>query len=110
MSEVWACICTQAQETSRAAGDTWHIDEVFVTIQGQRQYLWRAFDQDGDVIDNLVQRWSNQQAAERFFRRLLKGQGREPRWLVTDKLRGYGAAHRTIMPTVHHLNDVYANN
>ena len=91
-------------------GDTWHIDEVFVTIQGQRQYLWRAVDQDGDCIDILVQRRRNQRAAERFFRRLLKGQGREPRWLVTDKLRSYDAAHRTIMPTVPHSNDVYANN
>ena len=54
-------------------GDTWHIDEVFVTIQGQRQYLWRAVDQDGNVIDILVQRRRNQQAAECFFRRLLKG-------------------------------------
>jgi putative transposase len=91
-------------------GDIWHIDEVFVTIQGQRQYLWRVVDQDGDTIDILVQRRRNQQAAERFFRRLLKGQGGEPRWLVTDKLRSYDAAHRTMMPTVNHLNHVYANN
>jgi putative transposase len=91
-------------------GDTWHIDEVFVTIQGQRQYLWRAVDQDGDVIDILVQRRRNQRAAERFFGRLLKGQGSEPRWLVTDKLRSYDAAHRTIMPAVNHINHVYANN
>ena len=83
---------------------------MFVTIQGQRQYLWRAVDQDGDTIDILVQRRRNQQAAERFFRRLLKGQGGEPRWLVTDKLRNYDAAHRTMMPTVNHLNHVYANN
>ncbi len=91
-------------------GDTWHIDEVFVSIQGQRHYLWRAVDQDGDVIDILVQRRRNQHAAERFFRRLIKGQGGEPRWLVTDKLRSYDAAHRTVMPTVHHKNHVYANN
>jgi len=91
-------------------GDTWHIDEVFVTIQGQRQYLWRAVDQDGDTIDILVQPRRNQRAAERFFRRLLKGQGGEPRWLVTDKLRSYDAAHRTIMPTVKHINQFYANN
>jgi putative transposase len=58
----------------------------------------------------LVQRRRNQRAAERFFRRLLKSQGREPRWVVTDKLRSYDAAHRTIMPTVHHLNHLYANN
>jgi len=91
-------------------GDTWYIDEVFVTIQGQRHYLYRAVDQDGDVIDILVQRRRNQRAAERFFRRLLKAQGCEPRWLVTDKLRSYDAVHRTIMPTVTHLNHVYANN
>lgn len=91
-------------------GDTWHIDEVFVTIQGQRQYLWRAVDQDGDVLDILVQRRRNQRAAKRFFRRLLKGQGREPRWLVTDKLRSYDVAHREVMSTVEYLNTVYANN
>jgi len=91
-------------------GDTWHLDEVFVSIQGERHYLYRAVDQDGDVIDILVQHRRNQRAAERFFRRLLKSQGREPRWLVTDKLRSYAAAHRTIMPTVTHLNHVYANN
>jgi len=91
-------------------GDTWHIDEVFVTLQGQRQYLWRAVDQDGDTIDILVQRRRHWRAAERFFRRLLKGQGGEPRWLVTDTLRSYDAAHRTIMPSVNHLNHVYANN
>ena len=91
-------------------GDTWHIDEVFVTIQGERHYLWRAVDQDGDTIDILVQRRRNQRAAERFFCRLLKGQGSEPRWLITDKLRSYDAAHRTMMPTVSHINQVYANN
>ena len=91
-------------------GDMWHIDEVFVTIQGQHQYPWRVVDQDGDVIDILVQRRRNQQAAERFFRRLLKDQGGEPRWLITDKLGSYAAAHRTIMPRVNHINNVYANN
>jgi putative transposase len=91
-------------------GDIWHIDEVFVTIQGQRQYLWCAVAQDGDVINILVQRRRNQKAAERFFHRLLKGQGREPRWLITDKLKSDGAAHRTMMPTVNHSNQVYANN
>jgi putative transposase len=64
----------------------------------------------GDVIDILVQRRRNQHAAERFFRRLIKGQGGESRWLVSDKLRSYDAAHRTVMPTVHHKNHVYANN
>ena len=91
-------------------GDTWHLDELFVTIQGQRQYLWRAVDQDGDLIDILVQPRRDQCAAERFFRRLLKGQGSEPWRLVTDKLRSYGAAHRTIMPSVIHDTERYGNN
>ena len=63
-----------------------------------RYYLWRAVDQDGDVIDILVQPRRDQRAAKRFFRKLLKGQGDEPRRLVTDKLRSYSAAHRAVMP------------
>ena len=68
-------------------GDIWHLDEVFVKIRGERHYLWRAVDQDGDVIDVLVQRHRNARAAERFFRKLLKGQGSTPWQLVTDKLK-----------------------
>ncbi len=88
-------------------GDAWYLDEVFITIQGEQHYLWRAVDQDGDTIDILVQRRRNKKAAERFFRRLLKGQGVEPRWLITDKLRSYDAAHRTTMPSVKHINDAW---
>ena len=91
-------------------GDTWYLDELFVTIQGQRQYLWRAVDQDGDVIDILVQSRRKRGAAARFFRRLLKGQGRGPRRLITDKLRSYAAAHRTVMPAVVHSIQQYENN
>jgi len=91
-------------------GDTWHLDELFLTIHGERQYLWRAVDQDGDVVDILVQPRRNRQAAERVFRKLLKGQGSEPRRLVTDKLRSYSAAHRAIMPSVIHVTERYANN
>ena len=91
-------------------GDTWYLDELFVTIQGRQQYLWRAVDEDGDVIDILVQSRRNRRAAIRFFRKLLKGEGREPRRLITDKLRSYGAARRTVMPSVVHVTDQYANN
>ena len=59
-------------------GDTWYLDELFVKIQGQQQYLWRAVDEDGDVLDILVQSRRNRRAATRFFRKLLKRQGREP--------------------------------
>ena len=91
-------------------GDTWHLDEVFVTIQGRQQYLWRAVDEDGDVLDILVQSHRNRRAAVRFFRTLLKTQGRIPRRLITDQLRSYAAACRTVMPSVVHVTDQYANN
>ena len=91
-------------------GDTWYLDELFVTIRGQRQYLWRAVDQDGDVIDILVQPRRDRHAAARFFRKLLKGQGRGPRRLITDKLGSYAAAHRTVMPAVVHSTRQYENN
>ena len=70
-------------------GDTWYLDELFVNIQGRQQYLWRAVDEDGDVIDMLVQSRRDRWAAVRFFRKLLKGQGCAPRRLITDKLRSY---------------------
>ncbi len=91
-------------------GDVWHLDEVFVKIRGERHYLWRAVDQDGDVIDILVQRYRNARAATRFFRKLLKGQESKPWQLVTDKLKSYGAARRSIMPTVDHNMVRYGNN
>ncbi len=91
-------------------GDTWYLDELFVTIQGRQHYLWRAVDEDGDAIDILVQSRRDRWAAVRFFRKLLKGQGREPRRLITDKLRSYAAAHRTVMPSVVHSSRQYENN
>ena len=80
----------QLQKRQRRLVDTWHLDEVFVTIHGEQQYLWRAVDQDGDTIDIRVPRRRNQHAAVRFFRWLVKGQGVEPRWLLPDKLRSDG--------------------
>ncbi len=91
-------------------GDTWHLDEVFIKINGQQQYLWRAVDQDGDVIDILVQPRRDQRAAEKFFRRLLQGQGKEPFRIITDRLRSYSAAMRTTLSNVAHCVDRYANN
>ena len=73
-------------------GDRWHLDEVFLTINGKLQYLWRAVDQDGDVLDILVQARRNKQAAKKFFRKLLKGLQYVPRAIITDKLRSYAAA------------------
>jgi putative transposase len=92
-------------------GDTWYLDEVYiVTVRGERRYLWRAVDQDGDVLDILVQKRKDKQAAARFFKKLMKGQGRSAREIITDKLPSYDAARKAIMPTSMHRHDRYANN
>ncbi|PWI06990.1 IS6 family transposase [Streptomyces sp. NWU339] len=91
-------------------GDKWHLDEVFVKINGVRHYLWRAVGQDGTVLDILVQNRRNKAAARRFFRRLLKGIGAVPRVIVTDKLRSYRAAHHEVMPSVEHRSHKGLNN
>ena len=90
-------------------GDTWHLDEVFVTITGRRHYLWRAVDQDGNVLDILQPR-RDAKAAKRFFRNLLTKQCRVPRVLVTDKLRSCAVAHPAVMPSVKHRQSRYLNN
>ena len=91
-------------------GDTFYIDEVFVKIQGKQQYLWRAVDQDGEVIDVFLQKRRDGKAAKRFFKRLLKVHRSEPRKIVTDKLRSYGVAHRELIPDTIHDTSQYANN
>ena len=91
-------------------GDTFYIDEVFVKINGKHQYLWRAVDQDADVVDVFLQSRRDGVAAKRFFKRLLRRQGEEPRQIVTDKLRSYGIAHRELIPDTIHNTSQYANN
>ena len=91
-------------------GDVWHVDEVFITLRGQIHYLWRAVDQDGDVIDILVQRRRNALAAKRFFNKALKGQGAEPLVLITDRLRSYPPAVREVLRGTHRDTTQYANN
>ncbi len=91
-------------------GDTFFIDEVFVKIDGKQHYLWRAVDQDGEVVDVYLQSRRDGKAAKRFFRRLLKTHRSEPRKIVTDKLRSYGVAHRELIPDTIHDTSQYANN
>jgi putative transposase len=91
-------------------GDKWHVDEVFITISGQRRYLWRAVDQHGNVLDILVTSRRDATAATRFFRKLLKGLQYAPRVLITDKLRSYGAARRRVLRSVEHRRSKYLNN
>ena len=94
----------------RGFGDTFFIDEVFVRINGKQHYLWRAVDQDGEVVDVFLQAKRDGAAANRFFKRLLRNHGDAPRKIVTDKLRSYGVAHRELIPEAIHVTERYANN
>ena len=91
-------------------GDTFFIDEVFVKIQGKQHYLWRAVDQDGEVVDVFLQKRRDGKAAKRFFKRLLRVHKGESRKIVTDKLGSYGVAHRELIPESIHDTTRYANN
>jgi putative transposase len=94
----------------RGYGDTVFMDEVFVRIRGQPRYLWRAVDQDGEVVDVLLQERRDSASARRFFRHLLAYLGHEPRTIVTDKLGSYAVAHRELLPDAAHDTCRYANN
>jgi putative transposase len=91
-------------------GDKWYLDEVFLTINGARHYLWRAVDQDDNVLDILVQSRRNKKAAKTFFRKLLKGLQYVPRVVITDKLKSDRATRRERLPGVEHRQSRYLNN
>jgi putative transposase len=91
-------------------GDKWHMDEVFIRINGEIHYLWRAVDQEGNVLDILVQRRRDKNAAKKFFRKLLKGLQYVPRVIITDKLGSYSAAKAEVMPGVEHRRHKGLNN
>ncbi|QPB23850.1 IS6 family transposase (plasmid) [Rhizobium sp. 007] len=90
--------------------DVWHLDEVVISIGGRKHWLWRAVDQDGYVLDEIVQARRDTKAAKRLLVRLLKKQGLAPKRMVTDKLRSYGAAKRDVMPSVEHRSHKGLNN
>jgi putative transposase len=99
----------------RGYGDTFFIDEVFAgvpdqKINGKQHYLRRAVDQDGEVVDVFLQAKRDGTAAKRFFKRLLRNHGGEPRKIVTDKLLSYGVAHRELIPDTIHSTQQYENN
>ena len=97
---------SQLRKRQGRLGDTWYMDEsTIITVQGEHRYLWRAVDQDNNVVDILIQKRKDKQAAKRFFRRMLKGQGQTPRRMITDKLKSYGAARREVMPSVVHCQN-----
>jgi putative transposase len=91
-------------------GDKWHLDEVFLKINGATHYLWRAVDQNGVVFDIVVQPKRDRFAAMRFFRKLLRATGRQPRVIITDKLRSCAAAKHVVTPGVAHRQHRYLKN
>jgi putative transposase len=86
------------------------MDEVFARIRGQQRYLWRAVDQDGEVVDVLLQERRNSASARRFFRHLFARLGNEPRTIVTDTLGSHAVARRELLPSAAHDTGQYANN
>src|SRR6266700_7127437 len=91
-------------------GYKWYMYEMVLTIRGKKHSIWRAVDQDGNVLDILVQSRRNKKAAKRFFRKLLKGFQYVPRVIFTDKLKSYGEAKREILPGVEHRQHKWLNN
>jgi putative transposase len=91
-------------------GDKWHLDEVVVVINGKKHWLWRAVDQEGFVLDALVQSRRDRRAAERLLRKLIRKQARTPRVLITDKLGSYGAARRNMGMSCEHRRHKGLNN
>lgn len=98
------------RDQSPRPGDRWHLDEVFLKINRRIHYLWRAVDQDGEVLDILVQSRRDKNAAKKFFRKLLKGLRYIPRVVITDKLKSYSAAKAEVLPSVEHCDQKYGNN
>ena len=91
-------------------GDKWHVDELQLKINGRKHWLWRAVDQEGIVLDILVQSRRNQEAAEAFLRRVVDGCGYQPRVIITDKLASYPPAVRRVLPQTEHRRHKGVNN
>jgi putative transposase len=92
----------RVQRRAPRHSDKWHLDEAVISIAGRRHWLWHAADQEGFVLDVLVQSRRDKKAAKRLLRTLPKKQARAPRVLITDKLKSYAPAKREIMLGVEH--------
>src|SRR5215468_9047579 len=103
-------IARRLRQRRPVPSDRWHLDEMVVLIAGQRMYLWRAVDDEGEVLDMLVQRRRDTRSALRLMRKLLKKQGFVPKILVTDKLRSYASALRRLRLTCRHEQGLRQNN
>jgi putative transposase len=103
--------CSPIRSASAPAhGDKWHLFEVVVSIVGEPHSLWRAGDQNGFVLDVLIQRRRDSHAAQRLMRKLVKSAVKPPRVMITDKLRSYGAARAKMGGHVEHRQHKGLNN
>ena len=100
----------QIRQRAPARGDKWRMDEVVVSIAGEQHWLWRAVDQNGFVLDVLVQRRRDSRAAQQLMSKLLKAAVKPPRVMITDKLRSYGAARAKMGIRVEHRQHKGLNN
>jgi len=105
-----ATMTARLRRKAPSSSDVWHLDEVVVCVDGKKCWLWRAVDQEGYILDEIVQTRRNTKAARRLLIRLLKKQGIGPKRMITDKLRSYGAARRQVMPHVAHRSHKGLNN
>jgi putative transposase len=103
-------IARKLRQRRARPSDRWHLDEMVIRIAGKRMYLWRAVDHEGEVLDMLVQRRRDKQAALRLLRKLLRKQGFKPKSLTTDKLGSYGAAFRHLGLSCPHDQGLRKNN
>lgn len=110
MPSIGQAYANQGRRRRSRPGGKWHLDEIFIRINGRQHYLWRAVDQDGNVLDVLVRSHRHALAAKKFFRKLLKGLQYAPRVIVTDKLTSYSVAHREMLASVEHRRSRYLNN
>jgi putative transposase len=103
-------IARNLRSTRPTPNDNWHLDEMVIAIRGKRHFLWRAVDSEGEVMEFLVQPKRNTKAALKLMRKLLKKQGFAPTRIVTDKLKSYHKAFRTLGLTAEHVDNKRSNN
>jgi transposase-like protein len=103
-------IAANLRRTRPKPSDHWHLDEMVIFMQRKRYWLWRAVDNEGEVLDFLVQRRRDAKAAKKLMKKLLKKQGFSPSRIVTDKLRSYPSAFRAIGLVAEHDRGLRANN
>jgi putative transposase len=103
-------IARNLQSKRPKPSDYWHLDEMVIVIRKKRHWLWRAVDNEGEVLEFLVQSKRNAKAAKRLVRKLLKKQGWAPSRMITDKLRSYPVAFKSIGLTAEHIDNKRSNN